>query len=136
RHAFVDLDPQALAGPEMVAVFAELRLIKGMIDPGAGNRDWNEATNLVIAGKAGMQLMGDWAKGEFVAAGLAPERDFGCDQSPGAGAAYVIAADSLAVPKLADPAQRQGQILMAKTAMDETVQRDFSLAKGSIPARN
>jgi glucose/mannose transport system substrate-binding protein len=136
RRAFVDLDPQALGGPEMVAVFAELRLIKAMIDPGASNRDWNEATNLVITGKAGMQLMGDWAKGEFVAAGLEPEHDFGCDPTPGAGAAYVIAADSLAVPKLADPAQRQGQILMAKTAMDETVQRDFSLAKGSIPARN
>jgi glucose/mannose transport system substrate-binding protein len=136
RRAFVTLDPKSLAGPEMVAVFAELRLIKGMIDPGASNRDWNEATNLVIQGKAAMQLMGDWAKGEFVGAGLVPERDFGCDPSPGAGDAYVVAADSLAVPKLADPAQREGQILMAKTAMDETVQRDFSLAKGSIPARN
>ncbi len=140
RRAFVDLDAKALAGPEMVAVFAELRLIKGMIDPGASNRDWNEATNLVIQGKAAMQLMGDWAKGEFVASGLVPERDFGCDPSPGAGdaprAAYVVAADSLAVPKLADPAQREGQILMARTAMDPAVQRDFSLAKGSIPARN
>jgi glucose/mannose transport system substrate-binding protein len=136
RRAFVALDPKSLAGPEMVAVFAELRLIKTMIDPGASNRDWNEATNLVIGGKAAMQLMGDWAKGEFVGAGLVPGRDFGCDASPGAGDAYVVAADSLAVPKLADPAQREGQILMAKTAMDVTVQRDFSLAKGSIPARN
>src|SRR5260221_1235226 len=139
RRAFVDLDAKALAGPEMVAVFAELRLIKGMIDPGASNRDWNEATNLVIQGKAAMQLMGDWAKGEFVASELVPERDFGCDPSPGAGdaprAAYVVAADSLAVPKIADPAQREGQILMARTAMDPAVQRDFSLAKDSIRAR-
>jgi glucose/mannose transport system substrate-binding protein len=140
RRAFIALEPSSLAGPEMVAVFAELRLIKTMIDPGASNRDWNETTNLVIQGKAAMQLMGDWAKGEFVAAGLVPERDFGCDPSPGAGdapgIAYVVAADSLAVPKLTDPAQREGQILMAKTAMDAAVQRDFSLAKGSIPARN
>jgi glucose/mannose transport system substrate-binding protein len=136
RQAFVALDPKALAGATMVAVFAELRLIKGMVDPGGSNRDWNEATTQVIAGKAAMQLMGDWAKGEFVAAGLAPERDFGCDPSPGAGTAYVVAADALAVPKIADAEQRQGQLLMARIAMDPAVQRDFSLAKGSIPARN
>ncbi len=135
RRALIELDAQSLAGPEMEAVFAELRLIKTMIDPGASNRDWNEATNLVIAGKAAMQLMGDWAKGEFIAAGLVPERDFGCEASPGAGNGYVIAADSLAVPKLGDPEQRKGQLLLAATAMEPAVQRDFSLAKGSIPAR-
>jgi glucose/mannose transport system substrate-binding protein len=135
RRALIELDAQSLAGPEMEAVFAELRLIKTMIDPGASNRDWNEATNLVIAGKAAMQLMGDWAKGEFIAAGLVPERDFGCEASPGAGNGYVIAADALAVPKLGDPEQRKGQLLLAATAMEPAVQRDFSLAKGSIPAR-
>jgi glucose/mannose transport system substrate-binding protein len=82
RRALIELDAKYLAGPEMGAVFAELRLIKTMIDPGASNRDWNEATNLVATGKAAMQLMGDWAKGEFLAAGLVPERDFGCDASP------------------------------------------------------
>jgi glucose/mannose transport system substrate-binding protein len=136
RQAFIALDPKALGGVTMVAVFAELRLIKGMLDPGGSNRDWNEATSQVIAGKAAMQLMGDWAKGEFVAAGLAPGRDFGCDPSPGAGTAYVVAADALAVPKIADAARRQGQLLMARVAMDPAVQRDFSLAKGSVPARN
>jgi len=135
RQAFVELDAKALAGAKMVEIFAELRLIKGMLDPGSGNRDWNETTTLVIAGKAAMQLMGDWAKGEFAAAGLVPGRDFGCDLSPGAGDAYVVAADALAVPKLAEGAQRDGQLLMAAAAMEPVVQRDFSLAKGSIPAR-
>ena len=135
RRALIELDAKYLAGPEMEAVFAELRLIKTMIDPGASNRDWNEATNLVATGKAAMQLMGDWAKGEFLAAGLVPERDFDCDASPGAGNAYVIAADALAVPKVGDPEQRKGQLLLAATAMEPAVQRDFSLAKGSIPAR-
>ena len=130
RKALVDLDAKALGGPEMVAVFEQLARIKGFIDPGATNRDWNEATQLVIKGRAAMQLMGD-----FAAAGLQPEKDYGCDASPGAGQAYLVAADALAVPKLSDPAQRRGQLLMAKIAMDPKVQRDFSLAKGSVPAR-
>ena len=31
-------------------------------------QDWNQATNLVIAGQAGEQIMGDWPQGEFAAA--------------------------------------------------------------------
>lgn len=135
RQALVALDPEALSSATMVEVFAELSRIKAMIDPGSGNRDWNETTRLVIDGKAAMQLMGDWAKGEFAAAGLEPERDFGCSLAPGAAHAYVVAADALAVPKVADPAQRAGQLLAAATAMDPRVQRDFNLAKGSIPPR-
>jgi glucose/mannose transport system substrate-binding protein len=136
RRALVELDAEALADARMVRVFAELRLIKAMIDPGSGNRDWNETTRLVIDGKAAMQLMGDWAKGEFLAAGLEPVRDFGCSLAPGNEGAYVVASDALAVPRVADPARRQGQTLLAMTAMDPAVQRGFNLAKGSIPPRS
>jgi glucose/mannose transport system substrate-binding protein len=135
RKALVELDPQALAGATLTAVFEELGRIKGFIDPGSVNRDWNEATSLVINGKAAMQLMGDWAKGEFAAAGLQPGTDFGCALSPGAGTAYLVAADSFAVPRVKDAAQREGQLLMARTVMDPAVQQAFSLAKGSIPVR-
>ncbi len=40
------------------------------------SRDWNLATAMVINGKAGMQIMGDWAKGEFLKAGKKPNVDF------------------------------------------------------------
>jgi glucose/mannose transport system substrate-binding protein len=45
-------------------------------------RDWNLATAMVIKGEAGMQLMGDWAKGEFLAAGKVPGKDFICSPAP------------------------------------------------------
>ena len=38
---------------------------------------------MVIKGEAGMQLMGDWAKGEFIAAGKVPGKDFLCVAAPG-----------------------------------------------------
>ena len=33
---------------------------------------------MVITGKAAMQVMGDWAKGEFIAAGLTAGKEYGC----------------------------------------------------------
>jgi glucose/mannose transport system substrate-binding protein len=135
RKALVELDPEALSSVTMVRVFEQLRRIKGMTDIGSVNRDWNEATNLVITGKAGMLFMGDWAKAEFSAAGLEPGSGFGCELSPGAGNAYVILVDALAVPRVHQPRERQGQLLLATVAFDPMVQRDFSRAKGSIPAR-
>ena len=135
RKTLIELDPGALASAKMVEIFAELAVIRGLMDPGAGNRTWNETTNLLITGKAAMQFMGDWAKGEFAAAGMTAGRDFGCVLAPGVTDAYVVAADAFAVPRVTDAHQRAGQLLMAKTIMEPEVQRDFSLAKGSIPPR-
>jgi glucose/mannose transport system substrate-binding protein len=51
---------------KVAETFAGLR---GLVDEGSPGRKWNDATNMVITGKAAMQVMGDWAKGEFIAAG-------------------------------------------------------------------
>jgi glucose/mannose transport system substrate-binding protein len=41
-------------------------------------QDWNQATNLVITGQAGGQIMGDWAQGEFQVAGQVAGKDYTC----------------------------------------------------------
>ena len=51
--------------------------------PRAENRPWNETTNTVIAGQALFHIMGDWMKGEWLAAGKVPGVDFGCEVIPG-----------------------------------------------------
>ena len=55
-----------------------MRKLKGYTDEGSPGRDWNVATGMVIEGKAGFQIMGDWAKGEFTAAGKVPGVDYYC----------------------------------------------------------
>ena len=108
--------------------------LRGYVDEGAAGRNWNDATAMVITGKAGVQFMGDWAKGEFVAAGKQPGKDYGCmlaPQSPG----MVYVADSFSFPKIADAASQKGQALLAEVAMDPAVQVEFSLRKGSVPMR-
>ena len=71
-------DLEIAAGPEVKKVFVELKALKQFTDDGYANRNWNDTTNLVIQNKAGLQIMGDWARGEFSAAGMTGVKDFGC----------------------------------------------------------
>ena len=83
KKALVQLDQTALKSATMDKVLATYKKVKDYTDKNAPGRDWNLATAMVIKGEAGMQLMGDWAKGEFVAAGKVPGKDFVCAAAPG-----------------------------------------------------
>jgi glucose/mannose transport system substrate-binding protein len=89
---------------------------------------------LVIQGKAGMQIMGDWAKGEFAAAGQTAGKEFDCTILSNEGG-YVMGGDVFAFPKSKDPAQQKAQLVLAKVMLDPETQIRFSQKKGSIPAR-
>ena len=137
RKALVDLDDSTLRGPEMVAVFTELAALRGMVDKNAPGRDWNLASAMVINGEAAMQIMGDWAKGEFTNAGKKPGDDYACIPVPKAkGDAFVYLVNSLSLFTQTDPDLIKGQEVLASAIMDKGVQVAFNVAKGAIPARN
>lgn len=133
RKALVELDREALTSDTMIAAFDQLRTLRGFVDTGFSGRDWNLATAMVIRGEAGFQIMGDWAKGEFLAAGLVPGKDFYCIPTPGNG--YVFNSDSFTFFKVAGDANLKGQQVLASLIMSPDFQKTFNLAKGSIPAR-
>ena len=108
--------------------------MRAYVDPGSPGRNWNDATSLVIQGKAGMQIMGDWAKGEFAAAGQTAGKEFGCTILSNEGG-YVMGGDVFAFPKSKDPATQKAQLLLAKVMLDPETQIRFSQKKGSIPVR-
>ena len=76
HDAFVKLDKKALQSDTMVKVFDQMRIMRGFVDKNFSGRDWNLATAMVMNGEAAFQIMGDWAKGEFLAAGKVPGKDF------------------------------------------------------------
>ena len=104
----MQLDPASLKSPTMLKVLETFKKVKGYTDKNAPGRDWNLATAMVIKGEAGMQLMGDWAKGEFIAAGKVPGKDFVCVAAPGTAKAYTYNVDSFALFKLKDAGQPEG----------------------------
>ncbi|WP_439332099.1 ABC transporter substrate-binding protein [Paracoccus salsus] len=133
QKALVDLDTEALNSDTMKQVFDELRVLRGYVDDNFSGRDWNLATSMVMNGEAAFQIMGDWAKGEFLAAGKEPGVDFVCWPTPGDGFLYNV--DSFAFFNVEGEDKQQGQALLAKLIMGPEFQKTFNLNKGSIPAR-
>jgi glucose/mannose transport system substrate-binding protein len=135
KKALVQLDPATLTGPTMIKTFDTLARIKTYIDRDSAGRDWNLATAMVINGKAGMQFMGDWAKGEFTAAGKKPGTDFLCLAAPGTAKAFTFNIDSMLMFKMKKPEDQKSQLLLASAIMSPAFQEVFNLNKGSIPVR-
>jgi glucose/mannose transport system substrate-binding protein len=133
RKAFVELDMDTLKSDEMVAVFDQMRTMRGFVDSNFSGRDWNLATAMVMNGEAAFQIMGDWAKGEFMAAGQVPGEDFLCASTPGDGFLYNV--DSFAMFAVDGDDKQAGQALLAELVVGESFQEVFNLNKGSIPVR-
>ncbi|UWQ19099.1 ABC transporter substrate-binding protein [Jannaschia sp. M317] len=133
RKAFVDLDMDAVKSDGMVAVFDQMRKMRGYVDGNFSGRDWNLATAMVMNGEAAFQIMGDWAKGEFMAAGKVPGEDFLCLSTPGEGFLYNV--DSFAMFAVDGDNKQAGQALLAELVVGESFQEVFNLNKGSIPVR-
>ena len=134
KKAFIELDEEALGSDTMAKAFDQLRAIRGMVDPNFPGRDWNLATAMVINGQAGMQIMGDWAKGEWLNAGKVPGTDVLCFRYPGTQGAVTFNSDAFGMMKVSE-AEQDAQFKLAAAIMDPAFQESFNLKKGSIPAR-
>jgi glucose/mannose transport system substrate-binding protein len=80
-------------------------------------------------------MMGDWAKGEFLAAGKVPGKDFACVAAPGTAKSYTYNVDSFALFKLKSADNQKAQKDLAAAIMSPEFQEVFNLNKGSIPVR-
>ena len=134
KASMIDLDPAALGGDQMVGVFDKMAKLKSYVDADFSGRDWNLASAMVIEGKAGMQFMGDWAKGEFLKAGQKPGTDFVCIRFPGTQGAVTFNSDQFMMFKVGD-ANKAAQLKMASAIEDPAFQSAFNVVKGSAPAR-
>jgi glucose/mannose transport system substrate-binding protein len=83
-----------------------------------------------------MQIIGDWAKGEFVAAGKIPEKDYGCTVLSNHGGGYMMGGDVFVFPKTKDTSTTKAQMTLARLMLTPETQIQFSLKKGSIPVRS
>jgi len=128
-------DIEAAAGPENLRAIKAFGDLRNLIDPGYSARLWQEATAMVIQGKAAAQIMGDWAQGEFAVANQKAGVDYDC--LPGLGVNQVIDAggDVFFFPKQDDPAVEKAQKELAALMLKPEVQVAFNLKKGSLPVR-
>jgi glucose/mannose transport system substrate-binding protein len=128
-----DRNQAAIESAAFRRVLLAFKRFQSYVDPASPGRNWNDATALVIEGRAGFQVMGDWAKGEFTAAGQQPGRDFGCMAGVTPASPYLIQGDVFVFPKTDDAATLRAQQLLAEVVDRPDVQLAFNRLKGSIP---
>ena len=134
KKAFIDLDTKALNSDTMVKSFDRMAQLRKYVDKDFSGRDWNVASGMVISGKAGFQIMGDWAKGEFIGAKKVAMKDFACFRTPGTQGMVSFNADQFAIFKVgADKMAAQNKL--ATAILEPGFQSAFNVVKGSAPAR-
>ncbi|WP_299144311.1 ABC transporter substrate-binding protein [uncultured Tateyamaria sp.] len=134
REVSVERNADTAAGPAYTAVFEAVANARELAR-NSNVQDWNLATNLVITGQAGGQIMGDWAQGEFQVAGQVAGEDYTC--LPGLGVNEVLdtGGDAFYFPVIDDEATQKAQMELASTLISPEVQVAFNLKKGSLPVR-
>ena len=134
KQVNVDKNMEVAAGPEMAAVFTAVGDARKL----AANstvQDWNQATNLVLNGQAGGQIMGDWAQGEFQVAGKVAGTDYTCLPGLGLNAYLSTGGDAFYFPKNRSADVEAAQKRLAALLVSPEVQVAFNLKKGSLPIR-
>ncbi len=131
-----DRDQKAINSEAFKKVLLAFKRMQTYIDPGSPGRNWNDATALLINGKAGMQIMGDWVKGEFAAAKQVAGKDFGCIPGLTPNSPYLIQGDAFVFPRTNNAGTVQAQKLLAKVLLTPSTQIEFNKLKGSIPIRS
>lgn len=134
REVTVNKNADVARGAEYTAVFEAVANARELAR-GSNVQDWNQATNMVINGTAGAQIMGDWAQGEFAGAEQIEGTDYSC--LPGLGLNEVLdtGGDAFYFPNNDDPEITAAQLELAALLISPEVQVSFNLAKGSLPVR-
>ena len=130
----VEKDMAAAAGPEFGKVFEAAANARKLAEKSTV-QDWNQATNLVITGQAGGQIMGDWAQGESQVANQVAGKDYTCLPGLGVNEYISTGGDAFYFPKLKDPEKTKAQLELASLMVSKEVQVAFNLKKGSLPIR-
>lgn len=120
-------DPRVLEAAEIAQKFLEYA------NADRASLSWSDAMQLVLDGKAGMTIMGDWAEGYALSKGAQANVDFGYAASPGTDGIFMWLSDSFGLAKGA-PNPEQAMAWLAVAGSREG-QDAFNPAKGSIPAR-
>lgn len=99
----------------------------------AASLTWQDASKLVVDGKAAFNIMGDWANGYFTELKKRPNVHYGWAPVPGTGGVYQWLSDSFTLPKGAP--NRAAAVKWLQLVGSKRAQDAFNPVKGSIPAR-
>jgi len=136
RKAVMELDTDALMGPEVLAAFEQTRKLADWMNPSIAAQSWSVQVAPFIRGEMGMVLMGGWAQGNIINGGFT-FADFLSGPAPqdNGRASYIMNADAFIFWQQKAADLQAGQQLFAKLIMQLPTQEMYSHITGSIPVR-
>ncbi|MEO9698389.1 MAG: ABC transporter substrate-binding protein [Tateyamaria sp.] len=134
KEVNINKNADVARGAEYTAAFEAVAAARSLASE-SNVQDWNQATNMVITGAAGGQIMGDWAQGEFAVAGAVEGEDYSCLPGLGLNPILDTGGDAFYFPVIDDADITAAQKELAALLISPQVQVDFNLAKGSLPVR-
>jgi len=124
----------AFDSPEGVKAWELFGRVLEYTNADASSLSWQQATDMVIDGRAAFNIMGDWAAGYMTTTKkLAPGTGYGWAASPGTGGEFMFLADSFCLPK--GSPHRDNAIAWLKILGSQEGSDAFNPIKGSISAR-
>jgi glucose/mannose transport system substrate-binding protein len=120
--------------PHVERALVRLRWLRTLAGETPQERAWTEGVRDLMNDATGMMIMGDWAKGELMAWGANPTRDFGCTEVPGTTGMHLYSIDTLAMLV----SHRQHEVVQEKVAevvVNPAAQLAYNRIKGSVPVR-
>ena len=135
KRAFCQGDRSALTSSEMRQVISVFRRLKPFCSEDVVGRDFSLVSADIVNGRAAMQIMGDWARGELESGGMTLGKDYGFWPAPGKRSDFIFASDTLLMFKQVTPERQQSQLDFARLVMSREGQIAYNKQKGSIPSR-
>jgi len=118
------------AGADVTKAITDYKRLLTYSNADRNKDDWTDAEQLLINGRAGYQLMGDWEAADLDAKGFT---DYSYTPFPGNAGVYQWLADSFVLPTGARNVA--GTKCWLKAVGSAAGQQAFNTRKGSIPAR-
>lgn len=119
--------------PRLTGALNVMRRYCGFVNKDHVGLDWTVALGRVARGESAFYVMGDWANGDFRAAGLVYGKDYGAFVVPGTAGLYGVTIDSFVQPRgLTNPSNSNRWLEIAASREGQDA---FNVPKGSIPAR-
>ncbi|MDE2429133.1 MAG: extracellular solute-binding protein, partial [Burkholderiales bacterium] len=108
------------------------RALKKWMAAPVQERSWVDVTHRFADGAAAMMVMGDWAKAELNAWGVATDTGFSCVAVPQTENYHLYDIDTL-VMLAGDGSHRAAQEKLAQLVLSPSVQAEYNQIKGSVP---
>lgn len=133
RKIYIEHDTNAIKSEKFAQVVALFVSLRDLVDAGSPGRSWSDTTALIIHKKAAMEIMADFAKGEFIAAGKQVGTDYECNLL---GPVIIFSGDVFILPKTSNQATQEAQRRLVNVLIDPVNQVAFAAKKGALPPRS